>query len=291
MNRLLGKLTYANVVSTLALILAVSGATAYAASTDGSAATPATLKLCAAKKDGDLRLLSGGGSCKASEQALSVASRGAKGAAGPAGSAGLAGPAGGPGERGATGERGPAGFTGSLISPDGRFTVAATNAGIVLTGPNGSVSFDGEEILSDSSLKIVAPVNLTISNGNALEITAGSAASMTTGANFTQTVGGAYNQSVAATYNQLIGNTYTQSLNKGFVQTIGGAYEQTVDGAFKQRVDGIYDAQSASAAQLLGTTVKLGGTSSCAAAARVGSVVDNFLKVTAVGSSSTVSVC
>ena len=81
MKRLQNKLTYANAISSLALFLVVAGGSALAASTAGSS-TSSTLKLCAARKSGALRLLSGGGSCKASERALSVDSRGAKGETG-----------------------------------------------------------------------------------------------------------------------------------------------------------------------------------------------------------------
>ncbi len=291
MNRLPNKLTYANVISTLALIFAVGGATAFAASNAGSS-TPAKLKLCAARKGGNLRLLSGSGSCKASEQALTVDSRGTKGAAGPAGT---------------PGERGPAGLTTSLASPDGRFTVVATNAGIVLAGPNGSVTVDGKEIHSNGDLRIASPQKLTLSNGTALDITSGITTSFTTGASFTQTVGGAYDQSVGAGYSQSIGGSYTQAVASGYNQVIGGAYDQSVDkeyaeiiggsyeqsveGAFKQRVDETYEAESGGAAVLSGSTLGLGGNSSCPAAARVGSEVNGFLRVAAPGSSSKVFVC
>jgi hypothetical protein len=305
MKRLLSQLTYANVISTMALILALGGATAFAASGGGS--SPAKLKLCAAKKGGDLRLLSGAGSCKPSEQALTVDSRGTEGVAG------AAGPAGAPGERGPQGERGPAGP--SLASPDGRFTVVATNAGIVLAGPNGATTFDGEKILSDGDLEIAAPQKLTLANGTALDITSGVTTTFTTGVNFTQIVGGAYDQTVGGGYNQLVGAGYTQSVGAGYSQsvangytetiggayglsvgngyteTIGGAYNQSVAGASKQQVNSTYRVDSGGAAQLAAPTLTLGGNPTCPAAARVGSEVDGFLRVTAAGSSSKVFVC
>ncbi|HEX5925687.1 MAG TPA: hypothetical protein VFY45_17780, partial [Baekduia sp.] len=184
------RISYANVVATLALIFAVGG-TAFAASNPSSSAS-APLKLCAAKKNGDLRLLSGGGGCKSSERAVSVDRHGTPGAAGPAGASGERGAQGerGPqGERGAQGERGPAGPGTVLASPDGRFTVAATNDGIVLTGPKGSATFDGEELLSDADLKITTPLGLAITNGTTLSITSGLSTTLTTGTNFAQSVG------------------------------------------------------------------------------------------------------
>jgi hypothetical protein len=278
MKRLRVELTYANVISTLALFLAVAGGGAFAASTVGSSA-PATLRLCAAKKSGNLRLPSGRGSCKAGERALTVDSRGATGIGGPAGPAGV------------QGERGPAGpTTTSLASPDGRYTVAASDTGIVLTGPGGSVTFDGRKISSDGDLQINVAQKLALTNGTALEITSGSTASLTTGANFTQTVGGAYEQSVGAGYSQSVGSGYEQTVAEGYSQTIGGGDEQSVGGAFKQLVDGNYDAESFGTALLEGSTVDLGG-SSCPAAARVGSEIDGFGRVAAKGSSAKVFVC
>jgi hypothetical protein len=237
LQRLRGRLTYANVISTLALILALGGGTAYAASSAGSS-SPAVLKLCAARGTGALRLASGG-SCKRGERALNVTSRGTQGPAGPAG------PKGAQGDRGTQGERGPAGPISPatiLESPDGRFTVRASNSGIVLAGPNGSINYNGTEFLSSGSLAITAPSNLAITAGVGLNITAGAGTNFTTGQNFAQTVGG----------------TYT--------------------------------AQAGDAAVLQSPKVTLGGSSSCPAAARVGSLVASG-QVSATGSSSTVFMC
>src|SRR3954454_19114807 len=97
------RISYANVVATMALIFAVGG-TAFAASTPGSSA-PATPKLCAAKKNGDLRPLSGGGGCGSTERAVSVDRRSV---AGPAGASGQPGAQGERGRQGERGERGSA---------------------------------------------------------------------------------------------------------------------------------------------------------------------------------------
>jgi hypothetical protein len=291
MQRIRGKLSYSNVVATLALVLAVGGGTAYAASAGGSA-TPAVLKVCAAKKSGDLRLLSGK-SCRAGEQELTINSRGATGAPGPAG------PAGAPGVPGPQGERGPVGVPTSVASPDGRFTVAATNAGIVLTGPKGSLSFDGEELLAGGNLKITTPLNLTVTNGIGLEVSTGAATSITTGANFTQTVGNAYSlstggagsQSIGGNFTQLVGGSYEQGIAHASTETIGNGYEQTVEGAFKQLVDGTYKTAVGGAAVFSSPTLQIGGEASCTFAARVGSKIDGFGKITEEGSSKTVKVC
>jgi collagen triple helix repeat protein len=269
MKRFRGKLTYANVISTLALILAVGGGTAYAASSGGS--SPGTLKLCAAKKTGDLRLASGGG-CRPGERALSVATNGIAGPAGatgergPAGDRGQQGDRGAQGDRGIQGERGPAGPATIVESPDGKFTVSATNAGIAFTGPKGSLKFDGEELRTSGNLTIFTELGMRVTNGTNLVVTTGAATSITTGASFNQTVGGAYEQDV------------------------GGSYEQTTQGSFKQLVGTTYSAQSAGAAVLQGSKLTLGGSGTCPAAGRVGSEVA-AAKVAAPGSSNLVFVC
>jgi hypothetical protein len=314
MTRVRGKLTYANVISTLALILAVGGGTAYAASAGGSA-SPGALKLCAAKKSGDLRLASGGG-CKPGEQALSIDGRGTvgpAGAAGPAGPAGAQGERGGPGDRGlqgeqgVTGERGPAGPATILESPDRRFTVTATNSGIAFTGPKGSLKFDGEELRTSGNLAITTELGMAITNGTNLVVTSGATTSITTGASFTQTVGAGYAQNVGTNYSQSVGNNYSQSVGKDYEQLIGGGvvqsvedtyrqevggFEGTSDGPFTQSVVGAYQAASSGNAVLVGKKTYLGGTSiTCPAAGRIGSNTDAFGRVAAAGSSDSVFVC
>lgn len=307
MKRVRPKLSYANVISTVALILAVGGGTAYAASSGGSSA-PA-LKLCAAKKTGALRLAPGGG-CKAGEQALSVDGRGVpgpSGSTGPQGERGTAGERGAQGDRGVTGERGPAGPATILESPDGKFTVTATNAGISFNGPKGTLKFNGEELRSSGNLALNTELGMTITNGTNLTVSTAQNAVITTGISFEQYVGAAYSQNVGAAYSQSVGGAYSQSINNGYEQVIGGAgvqkvggkfrqetgaYEGTVNGAFKQAVSGSYQAASGGNAILNGAKTILGGTSSgCPAAARVGSHTDNFLRVAAEGSSENVLMC
>jgi hypothetical protein len=317
MKALRGKLSYTNVISTLALVLAVGGGTAYAASSGGSA-SQGTVKLCAAKKSGALRLASGGG-CKAGEQALSVEAAGAKGTpgpAGPAGPAGATGPGGAQGERGATGaqgergttgERGPAGPATILESPDGKFTVTATNAGLSFNGPKGSLKFDGEELRSSGNLALNTELGLTITNGTNLTVSTAQNASVTTGINFEQNVGAAYAQNVGAAYTQSVGGAYFQAIANRFEQQVGGVgvqkiegkltqklggFEGTSEGDFKQTAFGNYTAASGKKAVLQGLTTYLGGESlTCPAGARVGSEIDGFGRITKEGSSKSVFVC
>ena len=314
MKRLRAKLSYANVISTLALVLAVGGGTAYAASAGGSASA-GTLKLCAAKRTGDLRLASGGG-CKSGEQALSIDGRGVPGPVGPAGPGGAQGERGATGERGAqgdrgtTGERGPAGPATILESPDGKFTVSATNAGISFNGPKGSLKFNGEELRSSGNLVLNTELGMTITNGTNLTVSTAQNAVITTGISFEQNVGAAYSQNVGAAYSQAVGGAYSQSIGnnyeqliggtavqdiaKKFSQEIGGGFEGSVEGGsgFKQTVSGTYQALSSGNAVLAGKKTYLGGSSvSCPAAARVGSVVNGTLRVIAEGSSESVFAC
>jgi len=194
------KATYANVVATAALILAVGG-TAFAGSGGGSPAS-SKLRLCAAKKSGDLRLLSSGGRCKSSERAMTIDRRGTKGATG---ATGPAGPAGGLGERGPQGEPG-TGATGATVlkSPDGRFTVSATNSGIYLAGPAGTLSFDGTAFATNKGLSITVAENLDLT-GSTMSFTGGDLSqtvdelTQVVGANASLQVGGPYSLSVGST--------------------------------------------------------------------------------------------
>jgi hypothetical protein len=100
--------------------LAVSGV-AVASSSQGSAET---VRACASKKTGALRLLRARQRCRSAETPVSWNARGlrgpagARGAAGPAGAAGAAGPQGAPGAPGATGAQGPAGLGKGYVGPD-----------------------------------------------------------------------------------------------------------------------------------------------------------------------------
>jgi hypothetical protein len=282
MKRPLSKLTYANVISTIALFLVLAGGGAYAASGKGGS-SGAPLKLCAAKKSGALRLASGAG-CKPGEQALTVDSRGIEGKAGAEGKAGERGPA------GATGERGPAGLTG-MASPDGRFSVTTSNSGIVLTGPKGSLTFDGEEMRSSQSLKVTVPLDLTVTNGRAMEVTTGTQTSITTGANYSLNVGANAQESIGASYSQAIGTSATQDIAGGLTQEVEGDYHQGVGGNFEAQAGKAWRATGGAEARLAGSTLNLGRLTPCQAAARVNSVVNGSLRVTAEGSSSDVNIC
>jgi hypothetical protein len=71
---------------------------------------------------------------------------------------------------------------------------------------------------------------------------------------------------------------------------VEGDYDQSIGGNFETQAGKVWRAASATEARLAGTTLNL-GRSSCQPAARVTSVVNSFLKVTAEGSSTDVNVC
>ena len=121
-RRFLGRVTYANVMATVAFALALGGsayaATALPRNSVGTAQLKAGAVNSAKVKDGSLRAADFLGG------RLPTGATGPRGAAGPVGPSGPGGPAGAsgpPGATGATGEQGPAGAPGTgAITFDGR---------------------------------------------------------------------------------------------------------------------------------------------------------------------------
>jgi hypothetical protein len=111
-------LSYANVMSTIAVFLALGGG-AWAVSGPPTAQTAAaTIDACvkkSGKKKGQLRIVSPSTTCKNSETKLTWAS--GAGPAGPAGPGGPAGPAGPKGDQGAQGIQGAPGPAGAAETP------------------------------------------------------------------------------------------------------------------------------------------------------------------------------
>jgi hypothetical protein len=111
MKRLRGTLTYANVLATAAIFIALGGG-AYAVTALPS--KTGVVYACAKKKGGSLRLIAKSKRCKKSERKVSWNSRGVQGANGAAGAPGAAGSQGVPGaagSAGATGATGPSAAT------------------------------------------------------------------------------------------------------------------------------------------------------------------------------------
>lgn len=116
MGRIRRHPSYANVVATLALVLAMSGG---AVAATGGFSSGGTLKACV-NEEGAIRLLKAGKGCKKGQKAVSwneTGPAGAKGAAGTAGPAGASGPAGAKGTDGAKGKEGPEGQEGQEGPP------------------------------------------------------------------------------------------------------------------------------------------------------------------------------
>jgi Collagen triple helix repeat (20 copies) len=100
--------------------LAISGVAVAASSQSGAG----TVRACASKRTGELRLLRGSQRCRSAETRVAwnvSGPRGPRGVAGPAGAPGATGPAGPQGPQGATGATGPQGASGlgtAYVGPD-----------------------------------------------------------------------------------------------------------------------------------------------------------------------------
>src|SRR5450432_3117221 len=98
MRKLSGSLSYANVMATVAVFLALGGG-AFAATT-GLAAKGGTIHGCVSTRSHVLTVLKAGQRCARGHVALAFNTKGVPGARGPAGATGPAGPAGPAGPRG-----------------------------------------------------------------------------------------------------------------------------------------------------------------------------------------------
>jgi hypothetical protein len=75
--------------------------------------------------------------------------------------------------QGTAGAQGPAGtFSGTLQSPDGKYTLSVTNAGIVATGPNGQFTLDG------SGVAVKSGTTLTLDASSSLDLKAAASATI-----------------------------------------------------------------------------------------------------------------
>jgi hypothetical protein len=110
MRKLGGSLSYANVMATVAVFLALGGG-AFAATT-GLTAKDGTIHGCVSTRSHVLTVLKAGKRCAQGHVALAFNAKGVPGARGPAGATGPAGPAGPAGAAGARGAKGDAGDRG-----------------------------------------------------------------------------------------------------------------------------------------------------------------------------------
>jgi hypothetical protein len=122
MGSLRRRLSYSNVVATVALFFAVSGGVAVAVTTIPDA--DGTINGCYNTTNGQLRVVAGGEACKTGEGALPFNQRGPQGIQGIQGVAGPQGPQGVPGPKGDTGDDGVV-TTQSVSGSIGNFTTQA----------------------------------------------------------------------------------------------------------------------------------------------------------------------
>jgi hypothetical protein len=127
------RLTYANVMATIAVVVAVGGGGYAVAQSGGS---QGTIKGCTHKKSGALRVLKAGKKCKRIERAIAWNIEGPAGQAGSDGPAGTGGAAGPQGAGGAAGQTGSAGATGPA-GADGANGTNGTNGVDGAQGPTG----------------------------------------------------------------------------------------------------------------------------------------------------------
>ena len=122
--------SYANLMATIAVFIALGGSAFALTSTSGGG----ILNACAKKKTGALRVLRTGKRCKKAERRITLIARSTPGAPGPAGQQGPQGAAGQPGSNGSAGLNGTAGATGATGATG--TTGAAGTTGV--TGTTGS---------------------------------------------------------------------------------------------------------------------------------------------------------
>ena len=143
------KVRYADVMSTVAVFLALCGG-AWAVQSQSSATR--TIRACVSKRSGSLRVLAAGRRCARTERTLAWNQRG------PAGARGLAGP---PGQAGATGAQGPAGS-------DAQFTGAVAGGSLSGTYPNPVLAANavGTSALAAGAVTGAKIAATTITNAN-----------------------------------------------------------------------------------------------------------------------------
>jgi hypothetical protein len=180
--------------------------------------------------NGLLRAIEPGESCKtergdrAREIPISWNLSGPVGATGPAGPTGATGPQGATGAAGATGATGPAGtFNGVFTSPNGLFSLSVTDAGIVLRGPNGSVTVDGTGAAIDAEeLALTTDQDLEVRVGGSQSTTVGASKTETVGGSSTGSYGGNYTSNYSANYSANYSGNYSANYSGNVTANVGG---------------------------------------------------------------------
>lgn len=160
-------LSYANVMSTIAVFLALGGGAWAVTGQPAATKPPVTVTACvkkAGKAKGRLRVIAAKAKCRKRERKLAwtsapastVPTTGAGGTVGAAGATGPAGPAGPAGPRGDTGAQGPAGAAGS----------AAAKGDTGATGPAGRIGPQGPAGSPDTPGQILAKLSTVDGSGS-----------------------------------------------------------------------------------------------------------------------------
>jgi hypothetical protein len=173
MHRLRPRLTYANVMATIAVFVALGGG-AYAA-VSGIPDRNGVIHGCYKKHKGNLRLVASG-KCSKRERAIAFNQRGPRGPAGARGPRGLqgargiAGAAGLPGAKGEQGPRGPGAtsFSTTLAQGTTGGLLATASNGVTVTGDCSSAPFVQVTIKTTSGTETFELFG-TVVRGNALE--------------------------------------------------------------------------------------------------------------------------
>jgi Collagen triple helix repeat (20 copies) len=177
MRKLGRSLSYANVMATVAVFLALGGG-AFAA-TSGFTGKGGAIHGCVSKRSHVLTVLKPGQRCARGHVALAFNAKGVPGARGPAGTAGPAGPAGPAGAKGAPGTKGAAGARGRQGTPgtpgkNGVSLFVSTLESGTIVNSSGSVSVSrnaaGSYIVTfpQDVSKCVPEVSIGNTSGNAL---------------------------------------------------------------------------------------------------------------------------
>jgi hypothetical protein len=206
-------------ISVGALLLAVLFIVTRASAGDG-----AVIYGCAQKNNGNLRVVAEGENCRPSEHPISWNQEGPQGPPGQNGADGQNGQDGADGQDGVDGQNGADGqdgqdgadgvFTGTFTSPNGQFSLIVTDAGIVLSGPSGSLTLDAASISLDGG-------GLVSINGDTLELRSDSASSLVSGASLDINVGTSLNIDASSNAN----------LNAGASTNIQSGSTTNVDGS------------------------------------------------------------
>jgi hypothetical protein len=162
------RLTFSNVLSAVALFVALGGG-ALAASTIGGGGKIGACYKTSGKSKGLVRLVASGTKCKPGEKAIAWNQSGPAGAAGAKGAAGAAGAAGTNGTNGAKGDKGDTGAPGStivarMVAQDAPLGAGTTDHAMIFS-PNTWAQAAGEDQLIMGVLTVTALSNCAVNQG------------------------------------------------------------------------------------------------------------------------------